>query len=95
MAVLSKQRVTSLGAATTLTIPAGTKSAIITAAGNSVRYWMDGSVPTATQGHFLGDGGTVQIDRDDGLDVAQFIQVAATATLEVTYLNRRSDEVTR
>lgn len=95
MAVIGKQRVTSLVTAVGLTIPAGTKGAMIEASGNNVRYWLNGDTPTASEGHFIGNAGVVFIDRIDGLDTALFIETAATAALEVTYYNHRALEVRR
>jgi hypothetical protein len=92
MAALAPQEIDDLSVAVTLTIPAGTQSAIISVSGAGVRYWLNGDTPDATSGLFIAAGGSVGINRKQGLDAAKFIQAAATATMDVQYQDRELDE---
>lgn len=80
---LGFQQITALTSATNLTAPAGTNMALICAEGASVRWRDDGTPPTATIGmpvsagqcfNYMGTFATIQ-----------FIQVTATASLDVSY----------
>jgi hypothetical protein len=88
MANISYVQVTSLGSATTLTIPAGARGAHIQAESQNVRYRLDGTSPTASVGMILyaGDPPTVLTDFA-GLNAAKFIEVTGSAKLNVHYFN--------
>lgn len=88
---LGYQQLTSLGTAVTLTIPKDASgvpagAALIecdSAAGIGVRYRDDGTAPTATVGMELLPGAATPYVGD--LSKLQFIQVSATAKLNVLY----------
>ena len=71
---------------TALTIPSGALQAVISVEGNSVRYTYDGTTtPTATVGHLLTAGQSIQFSGSSVLANLKFIQIAATATINVSY----------
>lgn len=70
-------------AATSLTVPAGSTRALIQCEGQSVRWRDDGTAPTAAVGQLLATG-TI-LEYNGPLAAIQFIQTAATATLDVSY----------
>jgi hypothetical protein len=88
---LGYQQITSLSAATSLTVPQTDLNglackpsiAIITAESQAVRWRDDGIAPTATVGMPLASGATLQYDGD--LTMIQFIQQTASAKINVTY----------
>jgi len=88
---LGYQQITSLSAATSLTVPQTDLNglackpsiAIITAESQGVRWRDDGVAPTATVGMPLASGATLQYDGD--LTMIQFIQQTASAKINVTY----------
>jgi hypothetical protein len=80
---LGYQQITVLTAATHLTPPAGATYAVITVEGAAVRYRDDGVAPTATVGMPIAMGGTTTYSGP--LAAIEFIQQAATATLDVSY----------
>ena len=80
---LGYQQITALTSATGLTSPAGAHVAVISVSGQPVRYRDDGVAPTATVGMPL-PVGTV-FSYAASLATIQFIQTAATATLDVNY----------
>lgn len=55
----------------------------VCAEGANVRWRGDGGVPTATVGNLIQNGQTVKITSD--LKALQFIQTAATATLNINF----------
>lgn len=64
--------------------------ALITSETAVVRFWLDGTVPTATTGHELGIGDILELTAADELQDVQFIRRDPTdATLRVSYGNRR------
>lgn len=79
----SKQRIVGLVTATALTVPSGARVAIIQILDQAVRYWDDGSTPTATEGHQIPAGSTLYYVGD--LTAIRFIQEVATTTLNVSY----------
>lgn len=89
--VLGYQQITSLSAATGLTIPARDpnglantpKIAIITPETQAVRWRDDGVAPTASVGMPLAAGVTLQYDGD--LSKIKFIEQTASAKLNITY----------
>jgi hypothetical protein len=78
------QQITSLASSTALTVPDGTCLALIQAQGQDVRWRDDGTDPTATVGMLLSAGESMEYDVAD-VAVVEFIQVAATAILNVSY----------
>lgn len=77
------QQITSLSAATGLTIPSGSDMAIIICETQAVRYRDDGTSPTASVGMPLATGTFMRYDGD--LRVLKFIEQTASAKLNVSY----------
>lgn len=88
--VLGFEQVTGLSAVKTLTIPTGTRKAIISAEGQNVRYRLDGTDPTASVGTLIVAGGeSEEITVEGGLSAsAKFIEVTTSATLSVHYYGK-------
>lgn len=80
---LGYQQITSLSAATTLTVPAGATLALIIAETQAVRWRDDGTAPTSTVGMPLATGSALSYDGD--LKAVQFIEQTASATLNISY----------
>jgi len=80
---LGYQQITSLAAATALTVPAGAMFAIITCESQGVRFRDDGTDPTASVGFPLATG--VILTYSGPLSRIKFIQQAASATLNIAY----------
>lgn len=89
--VMGYQQVTSLSAATKLTVPSrdlsglvgSPKVAFITPEAQAVRWRDDGVAPTASVGMPLAAGVTLQYDGD--LKQIQFIEQVAGAKINVSY----------
>jgi hypothetical protein len=64
-------------------IPTGAKKAWIQVEDQDVRWRDDGENPTASEGHLLMAGATLEYDRD--LAAIRFIEVAASAVLTVSF----------
>lgn len=80
---LGYQQITSLSAATGLTIPAGATLAVITPLTQGVRWRDDGVDPTATVGMPVAAGAYFNYDGD--LNRIRFIQQTASAELNISY----------
>ena len=78
------QQLTSLSAATKLTVPAGTTFALISPESQAVRWRDDGVAPTATVGYPLPVGAELRYDAQQIWEI-QFIEQTASAKLNVTY----------
>lgn len=83
---LGYQQITSLAAATGLTIPAGTAFAIITPQTQAVRWRDDGVDPTASIGYPLAVGAELQYAASS-LTRLKFIEQVASATLNIAYFS--------
>lgn len=81
---LGYQQITSLSAATTLTIPAGAAAAMIRCETQSVRWRDDGSDPTASVGMLMTASDAV-LWYTGQLARLKFIEVTASAKLNVVY----------
>lgn len=81
---LGYQQIIGLAAATSLTPPAGARYAVIAVETQAVRYRDDGVAPTAAIGQPLA-AGTQNFTYSGDLSAIQFIQQAASATLDITY----------
>lgn len=57
----------------------------LTVEGGGVRYRLDGVDPTATVGHELADGGSLELEHRDQVQRARFIATDATATLRASF----------
>lgn len=80
---LGYQQITSLSSAATLTVPNGATVAYVTVSGQAVRWRDDGTAPTATVGVPVAVG--AQLVYSGSLSAIQFIQQAASATIDVVY----------
>lgn len=81
---LGYQQITSLSAATALTIPSGTSFCIVTPETQAVRWRDDGTNPTATVGYPL-DAGVELVYTGAQLARLKFIEQAASAKLNICY----------
>lgn len=77
------QQITSLAAATLLSVPSGATMAVIEAETQSVRWRDDGTNPTASVGHVLLPGDVFVYTGN--LAGIRFIEVTASAKLSVSY----------
>lgn len=77
------QQIVGLVAATALTIPNGSKVALIMPTGQQVRWRDDGTDPTTSVGMPLAIGDAYYYVGE--LGKIKFIQEAATATLNISY----------
>ncbi len=80
---LGYQQITSLSAATGLTIPQGTTLALIVPETQNVRWRDDGTNPTASVGMPIFVGASLSYDGD--LNRIKFIESTAGATLNISY----------
>lgn len=77
------QQITTLSAATGLTVPTGATRARIQCTTKAVRWRDDGTAPTTTVGmHLAAD---TDLWYDGSLSALQFIEEAASAVLNVSY----------
>lgn len=81
----SDQHNLAITAATSLTVPADALAAQVCVTGTKVNYRWDGTAPTASVGQPLLSGQCFFFAGRNILAALQFIQTAATATLDVTY----------
>lgn len=81
---LGYQFAPAITAAATLSAPAGTKWALLTCEGASMRYRCDGGTPTVSQGSLLLAGQSRVIGLSDWTKF-RAIQTTATVTLTVEY----------
>ena len=81
---LGYQQVTSLSSAASLTVPAGAGLALLQVTGQNVRWRDDGTDPTTTVGMVLTSGGD-PFPYSGDLSKIKFIEVTASAVLNVTY----------
>lgn len=81
---LGYQQVTSLSSAAGLTVPAGASIALLQVTGQNVRWRDDGTDPTTTVGMVLTSGGD-PFPYSGDLSKIKFIEVTASAVLNVTY----------
>ncbi len=77
--------VTSASIGLTAATLAGKIFAHITCESNPVRFWLDGSTPSATVGHRLETGGVLDLDSAHQLANVRFFAVGADATLRVSF----------
>lgn len=80
---LGYQQITSLSAATALTVPSGAIMAIITCETQAVRWRDDGTNPTATVGMPLAAGG--YFIYNGALSAIKFIEQTTSAKLNISY----------
>ena len=77
------QQITSLSAATALTVPAGARSAVIIAQTQAVRWRDDGTNPSATVGMPLPVNTMLEYSGD--LAAIKFFEQTASAALNISY----------
>lgn len=82
-AALGYQQITSLSAATALTVPTGATTAVITAEAQAVRYRDDGTDPSATVGMPVAVG--VVLTYTGPLSKIKFFEQASGAKLNISY----------
>lgn len=80
---LGYQQITSLSSATSLSVPAGSRIAVVVAETQAVRWRDHGSDPTASVGMPLATGVYLILDGD--LTSVKFIEQTSSAKLNVTY----------
>ena len=80
---LGYQQITSLSAATALTVPTGATLAVIAPLTQAVRWRDDGVNPTASVGMPVAAGAYFSYDGD--LSRIRFIQQTASAELNISY----------
>lgn len=85
---LGFEQLTSLSAATALTVPAGSHTAVMTCETQNVRYRDDGTNPSSTVGIVLVKDLTPFVFKGN-LAQLKFIETAASAKLNVTYYGKR------
>ena len=85
-AVSGGQYALSIGSSspTTLTVPSGATHAIVSVdfGANTVRWTRDGTAPTASVGHQLLAGESIELDN---LTSLKFFSVTGTSTVQVSY----------
>jgi len=59
----------------------GADSAFITNYGAAIRYFYDGSTPTASVGHVLADGGILVLNGQNQMDAFKCIRLSATDSI--------------
>lgn len=79
------KQILSVTGVTTLTIPKDARKAFITVEDDNIRYWVDGSVPTATEGHLVASTGGLLLDSASQLANFKVIAATSTAKLMITY----------
>lgn len=57
----------------------------LTVEGGGLRYRLDGVDPTATVGHALADGGSLELEHRDQVQRARFIATGASATVRASF----------
>ena len=82
----SFEQIVDLTGARTLHPPVRAERAFVQANGANVRYRLDGTAPTATVGQVLvNNGDMLEISPASALPHARFIEVSATANIDVHY----------
>jgi hypothetical protein len=82
--------VTNAVAVAFASVPAGASRAKISndpESGSAIRFWIDGSVPTSTEGHYISAGDWFELENRD--EIINFLAISLTATsakLKITYI---------
>jgi hypothetical protein len=79
---IGKQTITASGTAQRLTVPTGAVYAQVTVSGGTIRYWLDGSTPTSTQGL---SSTAFDISGTQNILDFKFIELTATAVVQVQF----------
>lgn len=77
------QQVSVASSPSSLTVPSGTSSAVVSVSGNPVRFMMDGTNPSTSTGMPINVGDTVPIVGN--LGNLRFVSEVGTAVLDVQY----------
>lgn len=80
---LGYQQITSLSAAQTLTVPAGSEYALVQCETQAVRWRHDGTSPTASVGMRLTTSGELRVEEQ--LSLIKFIEETASAKINISY----------
>lgn len=67
------------------TVGANNTHAAVTVETDQVRYRVDGTAPTSSEGHLLESGDTLLLDSQDQLQNVRFIRVTNDATVRCSY----------
>lgn len=82
----SHEQITGLNTVKTPTLPAGCRKALVQAETQNVRYTVDGTTPSSTNGILIIAGqAPVSITVEAGLDTIKFIEATASAKLNLLY----------
>lgn len=81
---LGYQQITSLSAATGLTVPDGTSFCMVTPEAQAVRWRDDGTAPTATVGYPLAVGSELRYTAGQ-LSTLKFIEQTTSAKINISY----------
>jgi len=86
-AYTTKEVLSVAGSSTALTAATylNSRHALITVETVPIRFWKDGSTPTATQGHLCEPGAVIPLANQDQIRKFRAIAPAGTATLMVSY----------
>ena len=87
-AYTTKEIISVAGVSTplTATVYLNSRHALVTVEGVPIRFWKDGSTPTATQGHLCEPGDVIPLRNQDQIRKFKAITPSgATATLMVSY----------
>lgn len=83
VALAGNESITDLIMAASLTPPSGATIAVITAAGNPIRWKAGGQIPTADDGALLYPGDPLQYEGD--MAQIQFIATETGASIKIIY----------
>ena len=90
-ACLGHQQVTGLSGVKTLTLPAGARQAHLQAITQDIRYTLDGTTPSSTNGLLLSAADyPTPITLEQGLAIAKFLEATASAVLNVAYFGNNA-----
>jgi hypothetical protein len=65
--------------------PRRAKEVLLTVETNTIRFRLDGTDPTAAEGHLLAVGDSLNIEGEDNIRRFRMIRATADATVKVTY----------
>lgn len=75
---------TAVGIGSTAKVP-DLKEGFFTIEGGDVRYWLDGSTPTASVGHLVTDGSSFSVMGNNNLRRLLMISTTGTVTVRGSY----------
>jgi hypothetical protein len=74
--------------ATSLTIPNGAYSAVLTVETNSIRWRCDGTAPTSAEGNLIAAAAEREVDGPEGLSGLSIIDCSGASSVKVAYFPR-------